>query len=223
MNIAFFGGTFDPVHTGQLRAARAALVRFQLDRVLFVPSGTPPHKQSAGLTPYPHRFAMVALATRGEPAFVPSLLEAPRPDGRPNYSVETVETVRRALRAKDRFYFILGLDSFLDLPNWKDYRRLCELVEFIVVSRPGFGNRGTLAPPGGRGRSGAPRTWADALGVRRAEVHLLSGVHVPVASRDIRRAARAAQPLAGLVPPLVEEYIVKEELYRPGRPGRVLK
>jgi len=145
VNIAIFGGTFDPIHAGHLRAARAATRRFALDRVLFVPCGVPPHKVGEDLAPFPHRFAMVALAAQGEPAFVPSLLEAPKPDRRPNYSVETAETMRRMLGSRDRLYFILGVDSFLDLPNWKDYQRLCALADFIVASRPGFGSRKVMA------------------------------------------------------------------------------
>ncbi|HXJ96728.1 MAG TPA: nicotinate-nucleotide adenylyltransferase [Terriglobia bacterium] len=221
MNIAIFGGTFDPIHAGHLRAARAAARRFQLDRVLFVPCGVPPHKLGEDLAPFPHRFAMVALASQGEPAFVPSLLEAPKPDRRPNYSVETAEAVRRMLASRDRLYFILGVDSFLDLPNWKDYQRLCELANFIVASRPGFGSRKLMASIC-NGHAGKALT---ANGSRlplptRMGVHVLSGVRAAIASREIRSAARAGKSLAGLVPPLVEEYIRKEELYRSGRNGR---
>lgn len=221
MNIAIFGGTFDPIHAGHLRAARAATRRFELDRVLFVPCGVPPHKVGEDLAPFPHRFAMVALAAQGEPAFVPSLLEAPRPDRRPNYSVETAQAVRRTLGSRDRLYFILGVDSFLDLPNWKDYRRLCELADFIVASRPGFGSRQVMASIR-NGHSGkalvGDKSRLPLPG--GAGVHVLSGVRAAIASREIRSAARAGRRLTGLVPPLVEEYIRKEELYRSGRNGR---
>ena len=224
VKIALFGGTFDPVHIGHLKAARAASRCFDLDRVLFVPCGKPPHKLRNHVTSYPHRFAMVALAARGEPKFVPSLLEVPKPDGEPNYSVETAGRVRRVLGGKDRLYFLLGLDAFLDLPNWKDYRRLLGLAEFIVVSRPSFDDRRLAevieeARRPGRMPDGAPRLPLAAL----EGAHILGGVHVPVASRDIRRTARLGRPLTGLVPPPVEEYIVKEGLYCPGRPGRTLQ
>lgn len=221
VNIAIFGGTFDPIHAGHLRAARVATRRFELHRVLFVPCGVPPHKVGGDLAPFPHRFAMVALAAQGEPAFVPSLLEAPKPDGRPNYSVETAEAMRRMLRSRDQLYFILGLDSFLDLPNWKDYQRLCELAHFIVASRPGFGSRRLMASirNGHAGKvlagDGSKLLLPDGAGV-----HVLSGVRAAIASREIRNAARGGRPLSGLVPPLVEEYIRKEELYRSERNGR---
>jgi len=221
VNIALFGGTFDPIHSGHLRAARAAMRRFRIDRVLFVPSGIPPHKPEDELAPYVHRFAMVALAARGEPAFVPSTLEAPKADGQPNYSVETARAARRLLRPGDRLYSILGVDSFLDLPNWKDYDRLIKLADFIVVSRPGFGSRELLASLGnGHVRAGLSRAGSNLIWPDGAGVHVLAGVRASIASRQIRRAAARRRPLAGLVPPLVEEYIVKESLYGPVRAGR---
>jgi len=214
LNIALFGGTFDPIHAGHLRAVRTAARRFKLDRVLFIPSGVPPHKPGEELSPFAHRFAMVALAVRGERRFIPSLLEAPRLDGRPNYAVETAQAVRGMLGPRDQLYFILGIDSFLDLPNWKDYRRLSALADFIVASRPGFGSRQLLARIG-NGYAGTvlAKNGRTLMLPGGAGVHVLSGVRAPIASRDIRGAAAAGRSLAGLVPPLVEEYIVKEALY----------
>ena len=221
MNIALFGGTFDPIHVGHIRAAHAAARRFGLDRIFFVPSGVPPHKSNGEVTPFPHRFAMVALAVRGQPKFVPSLLEAPRPDGWPNYAVETVSAARSMLGSKDRLYFILGIDSFIDLPNWKHYRRLSELTDFIVAARPGFGSRQLLARIG-NGHAGTvlSETGSSLRLPGGGGVHVLSGLHSPVASREIRQAAAAGRSLAGLVPPLVEEYIAKEDLYRAARARR---
>jgi nicotinate-nucleotide adenylyltransferase len=215
VKIALFGGTFDPIHSGHLRAARAAARKFQLHKVLFVPSGTPPHKVGNRLTPFAHRFAMVALACEGEPRFIPSLLEAPRPDGRPHFSVDTARTAARLLGPKDQLYFLVGLDAFLDLPHWKKYRRLLDLVRFIVVSRPGFGSKeiaraitsNLIDAKGMRSSHRAPGQDGNFL--------VLSGVNVPVASSDIREAVRTGRPVTGLIPRLVEEYILKEGLYRP--------
>jgi nicotinate-nucleotide adenylyltransferase len=164
---------------------------------------------------------MVALAAQGESAFVPSLLEAPKPDRRPNYSVETAEAVRQTLGPRDRLYFILGLDSFLDLPNWKDYQRLCELADFIVASRPGFGSRELMASIRDAHAGEALTGNGSRLPLPGGTgVHVLSGVRAAIASREIRSAASTGRSLAGLVPSLVEEYIRKEELYRSGRNGR---
>jgi nicotinate-nucleotide adenylyltransferase len=222
LNIALFGGTFDPVHTGHLKAAKAAARRFRLDRVLFVPSGNPPHKIGNHLTPFEHRFGMVTLACAGDPRFVPSLLEAPMADGRPQFSITTVRKVRRRLRPSDRLYFLIGVDAFLDLPHWKDYRQILDLVDFIVVSRPGYPNRKIreVVPPNllhKRAKSSGGHT----IHLLRSAVHVVRGIDTPVASSDIRDAVGAGRRVAGLVPPLVEEYIRKEGLYLPaGKTGR---
>lgn len=163
---------------------------------------------------------MVALACAGDRRFVPSLLEAPRPDRRPHYSIETVRRVKRYLAPHDHLFFLVGADAFLDLPHWKEYRRLLQTVNFIVVSRPGFSSheiwktvpRDLIQPSAG----GA---LPERIEMRNTSLYILRGVDVPVASRDIREAVRAGRRVTGLVPALVEEYILKEGLYRPGRPG----
>jgi nicotinate-nucleotide adenylyltransferase len=220
MNIALFGGTFDPIHSGHLRAAQAAARKFRLDRILFVPSGNPPHKYRDRLTSFPHRFAMVALACASDPRFVPSLLESPRPDGRPYFSIDTTRAVKRSLGPRDHLFFLVGADAFLDLPHWKEYRRLLQTVNFIVVSRPGFSHyeiRRTV--PRDLLRSVHGTALPEKIWMKRTTLHVLRGVDVPVASRDIREAIRAGRRVTGLVPRLVEQYILKEGLYRPARTG----
>ena len=221
MNIALFGGTFDPIHAGHLAAARAALRRFHLHRILFVPTGNPPHKIHNHLTDYARRYAMVSLACAGEPRFVPSTIEAPAADGSPHYSIDTVRAIRRKLAKSDRLFFLLGVDAFLDLPHWKDFRRLLGLVEFIVVSRPGFdaGDIRKVTPPDGQPSLRKARK-AETIRPRHGAIHLLDGVDALVASRDIRQAVQRRKPVTSLVPPLVEEYILKESLYQPGSSGR---
>jgi nicotinate-nucleotide adenylyltransferase len=220
VNIALFGGTFDPIHSGHLRAAQAAARKFRLDRILFVPSGNPPHKHRDRLTPFHHRFAMVALACAGDPRFVASLLEAPRPDGRLQFSIDTARTVKRFLGPRDHLFFLVGADAFLDLPHWKEYRRLLQTVNFIVVSRPGFSSREIWQTvPRHLLRSARRAALPQKIRMQRTTLHVLWGVDVPVASRDIREAIRAGRRATGLVPPLVEQYISKEGLYRPARTG----
>jgi nicotinate-nucleotide adenylyltransferase len=219
MNIAIFGGTFDPIHAGHLVAARAAQRRFHLERILFIPTGNPPHKIHDHLTDYAQRYAMVALACAGEPRYIPSTLEAPTPDGSSHYSINTVRAVRRKLRQHDRPFFLVGADAFLDLPHWKQFRRLLDLVEFIVVSRPRYDADALrqVVPPDLLPARRLPQR-GDTLRLRHGAIHLLRGVDTPVASRDIREDIRAGRPITGVVPKLVEEYILKEGLYRP-RPG----
>ena len=224
MRIALFGGTFDPIHTGHLRVADAAASEFALDKLLFVPAAHPPHKLRQKLTPYAHRYAMVSLACASDPRFVPSLLEAPTRDGRPQYSVDTCARARRSLGPRDQLFFLIGMDALLDLPHWKNYRRLLDLVNFIVVSRPGFdaADIWRILPedfvPGTR-RNSEPKS----IRLRSTTMYILRDVDVPAASHQIRAALkngekesrRGGSELAGFVPPLVEEYIRKEGLYRP--------
>lgn len=198
LRIGILGGTFDPIHNGHLAVARAARQHYRLDLVYFVPCGQPPHKQRRGLSPFLHRFAMVAMACAGEPSFVPSLLEAgPGLRGREkSYSVDTVRRLRRmAPRAK--LYFILGADAFLYLPMWKSVQQLVRLCDFIVATRPGTHLR-----------------KAEHTRLPGANVYILPGVQVDVSASDIRRAAHRGRPLAGLVPSAVADYMGKMKLYR---------
>lgn len=215
MNIALFGGTFDPIHAGHLQAAKVAARRFELDRVLFIPTGAPPHKHADRLTPFLHRYAMVALACAADRRFVPSLLEQPAPAGRPQYSVVTVQRARREFGPHARLYFLVGADAFLDLPHWMNYRRLLDLIDFVVVSRPGFESEKIWKVVPQELVSGSAER--DMLRLRRTEVKVIHGVDVPVASRDIRESVRTGRPIAGLVPPLVEQYLLKAGLYRSPR------
>ncbi|TAM84223.1 MAG: nicotinate (nicotinamide) nucleotide adenylyltransferase [Acidobacteria bacterium] len=214
MKIAIFGGTFDPIHSGHMQAAKAAIQRFHLNKVLFVPTGCPPHKTSNGLTDYHHRFAMVALACAEDPRFVPSTLESPDLHPGPHYSIDTVRRVKHMLRPGDRLYFLIGLDALLDLHHWKQFRHLLDLTDFIVVSRPGFEigevERALPGPMLGRIR----RKNSHQIRLRRTTVYILPHVEVPVASTDLRRAIQQHHDITGLVPPPVEQYILKEGLYR---------
>src|ERR1700751_3604700 len=126
MNIGLFGGTFDPVHRGHSALARAALERCKLHRIYFVAANIPPHKQHQPLSVFVHRFAMLALATAGQKAFVPSLLEAPEEGDapakggpeKPNYTIDTVRRIKRSLKASDRLFLLMGMDAFAEIAKW---------------------------------------------------------------------------------------------------------
>lgn len=134
MRLGVFGGTFNPIHHGHLRAAEEVRELMNLDRVIFMPSGTPPLKHEDVIGPS-HRYAMTELATEGNDAFAVSDLELQRPEK--SFTVSTLETFREQHPDGDTF-FIVGLDAFLDLPNWWMPERLTGLADFIVVTRPGF-------------------------------------------------------------------------------------
>jgi nicotinate-nucleotide adenylyltransferase len=218
MKIAFFGGTFDPVHRGHLVIARAAADKFGLGLIYFAPADIPPHKQKRKLTDFQHRFAMLALATAEDKRFVPSLVDAPT--GQPNYSVETVRRLKRSLAKSDKLYFLIGLDAFQDIGTWKRPEELLGECEFIVVARPGYslGDAARALPESLRPPEATLRTLgkqqAGTIEVPGATIHLLDEVREHVSSTQIRAAAhKSVKQLSRFVPLAVAEYIKKEHLY----------
>ena len=219
--IALFGGTFDPIHIGHLAVARAAERRFHLDEIHFIPTGRPPHKHHRGMAYYSDRYAMVSVACADHPRFIPSLAEAgPDHSGRGiYYSVDTVKRFKQKLHgAGAHLYFLLGADSFLQLPTWRDYETLLGLCDFIVASRPGFNENALrlVIPPELFARRGAAHAPLDprAITLRRAVVYLLDTVASHVSATDVRHRLDRNDSIHGLVPPRVEEYINKKALYR---------
>ncbi|MFB3814299.1 MAG: nicotinate-nucleotide adenylyltransferase [Terriglobales bacterium] len=223
MNVALFGGTFDPVHLGHVAVARAAAGRFQLKRVYFVPAYIPPHKLAQPVTAFGHRYAMVALATAGEKAFIPSLLEGPeqRPAHGANYSIDTVRRLRQMLGKSDRLFFLIGIDAFLEIATWREPEALLRETEFIVVGRPGFSlaDVGAALPEALRPSAGVTNVMRKQpaqgdIVLPGATIHLLENVVERVSATQIRAAAARGRPLDKLVGPAVAEYIRKQGLYR---------
>lgn len=220
-NIGLFGGTFDPVHLGHLEVARAAAERFHLDQVLLTPAHVPPHKQQRALTDFRHRFAMLALATTGEPALVPSLLEAP-PEGlrtlSANYTIDTVRRLKLTLGKGGRLFFLIGVDAFLDIATWHRADDLLQECDFIVASRPGFDLREVgKALPRKAKKNAEPVKGHGAQGIAltlgHTTIHLLDEVNSQVSATAVREAVLHHRPLEGLVPAAVADYIGKMGLY----------
>jgi nicotinate-nucleotide adenylyltransferase len=232
MNVALFGGTFDPVHLGHLAVARAAAERLALDRVYFLPAHLPPHKPAQPVAAFGHRYAMVALATAGERSFVPSLLESPEhsPAHGANYSVDTVRRFQRTLRKSDRAFFLIGIDAFLEIAHWRRPETLLRAVEFIIVSRPGYSLAaveaalpaslrrshayGPAAAEGGAASTPSEHGAGGQLVLPGLKLHLLGGVAEKVSATQIRSAAAHGRPLDKFVGPAVADYIRKQGLYR---------
>ena len=214
-SVALFGGTFDPVHAGHIAVAQAAQKRFHLDAIYFIPSSRPPHKTKPALTPFVHRYAMVALACADHPGFFPSLAEGPV-DGVAPHVFYTIDTVKRFHREhpNDHLYFILGADQFLEIPTWKSYEMLMDSCDFIIASRPGFRLDALrlVVPPEKLGR--VPSHDPHKILLRRSVVHLLTTVSSHISSTEVRHRLEHHQAIHGLVPAHVEEYIVGQALYR---------
>jgi nicotinate-nucleotide adenylyltransferase len=226
MNIGLFGGTFDPIHKGHIALARAATEQYKLHKILFVPANVPPHKQKQPLLPFVHRFAMLALATAEEKAFVPSLLEAPeeaagRKAGAPNYTIDTVRRVKESFKASDKLFLLIGMDAFADIAKWHQAEALFRECEFVVASRPGYSlaDVANALPESLRPRPEVTRPFQKQaatgdLVLKGATIHLLADLHQPASATAIRQAAAAGKPLERFVDAPVAEYIRKMTLYR---------
>jgi nicotinate-nucleotide adenylyltransferase len=198
MRIGLLGGSFDPIHVGHLHVARQACARLDLNRVVLMPAGQPPHKLGQALTDPEHRFEMVRLALAEHPCLSVSRIDLDRPG--PCYSVDTVRLLQEAWGPEAQIYFLIGADSLADLPTWYRPRRLLELCQVVAVGRPGY--EVDLAE--------LERRFCGAPPVLFLE-------HVPLvdaSATDIRRRVAEERSIEGLVPPAVAAYIEAHGLYR---------
>ena len=228
MNIGLFGGTFDPVHRGHIAVARAAMQRCQLHRIYFVVANLPPHKQSQPHTAFAHRYAMLALATAAEKAFLPSLLEAPRElkraqshSEKPNYSIDTVRVLKQSLKPSDKMFFLIGMDAFAEIAKWHQAEALFRECAFIVAGRPGYSlaDVANALPQRLRPRPEVTRPFQKQLAtgdlvLPGATIHLLGDLHQPASATAIRQAISAGRSLDRFLDPPVADYIKKMGLYK---------
>lgn len=223
MRLGLLGGSFNPIHYGHLRLASQTQDAMRLERILFIPTGNPPHKPRVSLAPAAHRAAMVHLAIEGQPTFAMSDIELRR-DGT-SYSIDTIRLLQRQTATPAQLFFIVGLDAFLDLPTWKEADTLLRTCHFVVVSRPGIGfERLTtmpLCPPiaphliqaldSGRRRD----LMVDIPG--GGELTLLNLPPCDISASAIRERIQTGGGLGDLLPPSVESYIIRHDLYSEDR------
>jgi nicotinate-nucleotide adenylyltransferase len=235
MNIGLFGGTFDPVHRGHLALARVALAQYKLNRIYFVPANIPPHKQQQPLSPFVHRFAMLALATAQHKAFVPSLLEAPdeaslparkgkskdNNQEKPNYTIDTIHRLKQSFKSSDKLFFLIGMDAFCEIAKWHQAEALFQECEFVVANRPGYSlaDVANALPESLRPRPEVTKPFQKQaatgdLVLKGVTIHLLEDLHQPASATAIRHAAAAGKPLGRFVDAPVADYIKKMGLYR---------
>jgi nicotinate-nucleotide adenylyltransferase len=200
--IGVLGGTFDPPHVGHLWLATLAADALNLDRVLFMPAGQPPHKRGHKLTSPAERLLMTRLAISGDPTFSLCPIEMERPG--PSFTVDSVDELLR-MYAGARLYLLMAADSLAQIETWREPDRLLALVEWAVGPRPGVG-----APD----RDDLRRRFGPAA----SRIHLLDGPSLDVSASEIRRRVAAGQAIRYLVPRAVEALIVERGLYR--RPAR---
>jgi nicotinate-nucleotide adenylyltransferase len=227
---AFFGGSFDPPHRGHLAVARAARLALGLDTVLFAPVGAQPLKPSGAAASFEDRVAMTRLALDGEPGCQVSLVDAPKPSGAPNYTLETLEALRSLLAPGSSLFCLMGADAFVGLREWRGSARIPFVAPLIVASRPGLALKDLkTALPAGLTMEPMQRSGAESSGIEvqvwlvrnangdTAPFYLLPGLNVDVSATEIRGQVRAALAslAAGqeLFPGAVAEYIRSHGLY----------
>lgn len=214
MRLGIFGGTFDPIHLGHLRSAEEVREQFELDRVLFVPSHVPPHRDEApGASPH-ERLEMVRLAVIGNAAFRVSDIEIRRP-GR-SFTVDTVRELRETMAPPDSLFLIVGYDAFLLFASWKDWRAILERCDLIVTSRPGVGERLELEqiPVAVREAFCYDQNkdgFANELGTTISFAQITG---LAVSASQIRKLKREERSIRYLVPENVQSYIESQGLYR---------
>ncbi|MDP4127536.1 MAG: nicotinate-nucleotide adenylyltransferase [Bacillota bacterium] len=196
--LGIMGGTFDPIHYGHLVAAEMARGEFQLDKVLFIPTGNPPHKDRKDILPGELRYKMVERAVQDNPAFDISALEIERKG--PSYTVETLRILRRTW-PEHELYFITGTDALREIFSWREYEEILTLIQFIGAARPGF--------EAGEFLLKVQQEHPEIEG----RIHHLEVPALAISSTDIRSRVRNGQPIRYLLPDPVRVFIEQHGLY----------
>ncbi len=218
--IGLFGGTFNPIHLGHLRAAEEIREAFKLDPIIFIPASDPPHKKKGALLPGPLRGEMVRLAITDNSHFALSEVELRRPGK--SYSIETIGYFRREFGPLAELYFVLGLDAFLEIDTWKESSSLFCLCHFIIMTRPGLEKdfSGEYLPV-----DLADNFCYDAQ--RKGYAHSSGFLVYPkeitaldISSTRIRKNLQNGRSVKYLLPAAVEAFIDQQKLYRARTPKR---
>ncbi|MDH4188292.1 MAG: nicotinate-nucleotide adenylyltransferase [Nitrospira sp.] len=219
LRLGLLGGSFNPIHNGHLAIARQTREALGLDRVLLIPTGQPPHKQSNGMAATEDRYEMVRLAIDSDPSLEISDLEITRPGK--SYTIDTIRLVQEKYGEQTQLFFLIGLDAFLDFPSWRDPQLLLTLCHFVVLSRPGLAFRALSSI---RLLPAIPYpSLADLDEGRISKIEAPLGTHGliclklpphPISASDIRSRIRQGLPVANLLPPSVESYILHHHLYQ---------
>lgn len=197
--IGILGGTFNPVHYGHLIVAEAVRDDFCLDRVLFIPSGMPPHKSIGEVADASHRFNMVKCAIDSNPYFEACHLEVDRTGY--TYSIDTLTSIKSLYAGGTEFYFIIGADVVPELVTWKEFTGVLEMCSFIAILRPGHNTE-------------AFKLQIDELTNRyQAKIIIAKAPLIDISSTDIRNRIIAGRTIKYMVPDCVEKYILDNGLY----------
>ena len=201
--IGIMGGTFNPIHHGHLVTAQEALSQFKLDKVIFIPTGNPPHKIENEVASAEDRYIMTVIATSSNSNFFVSRMEIDR-KGK-SYTIDTVLQLRKIYGKNSLLYFITGADAILEILTWKNTDEIVSLCKFIAATRPGY-NLSRIEDLRKRlfGKAGA----AD------EKIYVMEIPALSISSTDIRNRIKHNRPIDYLLPERVSNYILKHELYK---------
>jgi nicotinate-nucleotide adenylyltransferase len=213
--IGLFGGTFNPIHSGHLRAAKIVKERFFLEKIFFIPSYIPPHKESAAIVSARHRLRMVELALRPYSSFVPCSIEVEARER--SYSIITLNKLKK-LHPKALTFFILGVDAFLEIETWKDYEQVLEQCYFVVIDRPGYHlDDAKKALKGKHQRKMHKLSESEPVGdelLLSFKIFLLPIDALDIASTEVRARIKKGESIKDMVSKEVETYIINNRLYK---------
>ena len=212
--LGLFGGTFNPIHFGHLRAAEEVCEALALNHLWFIPAAQPPHKAPQDLTPFEVRLEMTRLAVGDHPVMAVSDIEGRRP-GR-SYSIETLRLLREEVGPTWELFFILGLDAMLEIRTWKDYTQLFDLCHFVVLDRPGYDRR-HLEEILTRQSQPPFRPLEDGAGFRHPSGYKVlwqQTTLMDISATGIRSLVRQGRSIRYLLPEPVRGYIINHRLYR---------
>lgn len=198
--VAILGGTFDPIHNGHISVAKEILKKTDVEKVLFVPNGMPPHKDLEDVTSAEIRLEMARAAVENEENMYVSSIEVERKGYA--YTVDTISQIKEIIGADVNLRFVMGADAFLYITSWKDYKRLLEICSFIAVTRPGY-NKKEL-----QSEINSMEAMVD------CDVEIIEINPVDVSSSEIRELVRDSKSISSLVPKEVANCIQINNLYK---------
>ncbi|WP_058485330.1 nicotinate-nucleotide adenylyltransferase [Defluviitalea phaphyphila] len=198
-SLAIMGGTFDPIHYGHLVTAEAVRYKYNIDKVLFMPAGNPPHKEYDKITHSEHRYLMGVLATATNPYFDVSRMEIDRKGV--TYTIDTIKSLRQMYGEEIELYFITGADAIKEIFTWKNPEELFKLCTFVAVTRPEYYKEELIEKV---------KTIRNEY---ESKIHFLEVPALSISSTDIRNRVKNKMPIKYLVPESVENYIYKFNLY----------
>jgi nicotinate-nucleotide adenylyltransferase len=211
VRLGLFGGTFNPIHFGHLRAAEEVTDFLQLQRLLFIPAARPPHKSTESVTPFTARLEMIRLAVADHPLFEVSDIENRRLEK--SYSVATLRLFRHELGPAAEIYFIVGLDAMLEIETWMDFQEIFKLCHFVVLDRPGsdFLDLAKIL----KNKMNCSYKTEDKVFNHPdgSKIYFCPITRLDISSTQIRRQTAMGRSLRFLLPEAVRRYILDNKLY----------